>query len=169
MKKILSIIIILIITLSCNNIQKGKVERENEPDIIGVKSDDSEMNLATEKAKLNIEYFDLALKSNNPKFNNISVKQPYKTESGSEHIWISDIILKEDKYLGIIGNTPEYTSEVKLGDTVLVEKSRISDWMYIEENKLRGGYTIRALRSKMSESEKKQFDNDNGLIIEDEK
>jgi uncharacterized protein YegJ (DUF2314 family) len=169
MKKILSIIIILIVTLSCNNIQKGKVERENEPDIIGVESDDSEMNLATEKAKLNIENFDSALKSNNPKFINFSVKKPYKTESGNEHIWISDVVLKGDKYLGIIGNTPEYTSEIKLGDTVLVEKSEISDWMYIEENKLRGGYTIRALRNKMSESEKKQFDNENGMIIEDEK
>jgi uncharacterized protein YegJ (DUF2314 family) len=41
--------------------------------------------------------------------------------------------------------------------------------MYIEENKLRGGYTVRVLRNKMSESEKKQFDNENGMIIEGEK
>ena len=41
--------------------------------------------------------------------------------------------------------------------------------MYIEENKLRGGYTIRALRNKMSQSEKKQFYEENGMIIEDEK
>ena len=169
MKKILSIIVILIIASSCNNIQQGKVERENEPDIIGVKSDDSEMNLAIEKAKLNIDKFDSALKSNNPNFINFSVKKPFKTESGNEHIWISDVVLKGDKYLGVIGNTPEYTSDIKLGDTVLVEKNEISDWMYIEENKLRGGYTIRALRNKMSESEKKEFDSENGMIIEDEK
>ena len=79
MKKILSIILILLIAFSCKNIQKGKVERENEPDIIGVDSNDSEMNLATEKAKQNIEDFDSALKSNNPKFINFNVKKPYKT------------------------------------------------------------------------------------------
>jgi len=169
MKKILSITILLIVTLSCNNTQKGKVERENEPDIIGIESHDSEMNYAIEKAKLNIESFDSALKSNNPKFINFSVKKPFKTESGNEHIWISDVVLKGNKYLGIIGNTPEYTNEIKLGDTVLVQKSELSDWMYIDENKLRGGYTIRAMRNKMSESEKKQFDNENGIIVEDEK
>lgn len=169
MKKILLIIVILIVAISCNKIQKGKVERENEPDIIGVASDDSGMNLAIEKAKQSIANFDVALKSNNPKFTNFSVKKPYQTESGHEHIWISDVVLKGDKYLGIIGNTPEYTNEIKLGDTVLVDKSEISDWMYIEENKLRGGYTIRALRNKMSASEKKEFDNENGMIIEDEK
>lgn len=169
MNKILTIIILLIVTVSCNNTQKGKVERENEPDIIGIESDDSEMNYAIEKAKLNIENFDSALKSNNSKFINFSIKKPFKTESGNEHIWISDVVLKRDKYLGTIGNTPEYTNEIKLGDTVLVQKSEISDWMYIEENKLRGGYTIRAMRNKMSESEKKQFDNENGIIVEDEK
>lgn len=163
MRKILSLAIILIITLSCNNIQKGK------SDIISVESDDSEMNLATEKAKLTIKNFDLALKSNNPNFKYFSVKKPYKTESCDEHIWINDVVLKGDKYLGVIGNTPEYTNEIELGDTVLVKKSEISDWMYVEENKLRGGYTIRALRNKMSESEKKKFDNENGMIIEGEK
>ena len=169
MKKILSIIVILIFALSCNNIQKEKLEKENEHDIIGVESDDSEMNLAIEKAKLNIENFDSALKSNNPKFLNFSVKKPYKTVSGNEHIWISDVVLKGDSYLGVIGNTPEYTGEIKLGDTVLVEKREISDWMYIDENKLKGGYTIRALRNKLSESEKKEFDSENGMIIECEK
>lgn len=169
MKKILSVIIILIITLSCNNIQKGKVESENEHDIIGVESDDSDMNIAIEKAKRNVGNFTSALKSNNPNFFNFSIKKPYKTESGNEHIWISNVVLQGDKYLGIIGNTPQFTSEIKLGDTVLVEKSEISDWMYLDENKLRGGYTIRVLRNKMSETEKKQFDLENGMIIEDEK
>lgn len=169
MNKIPSLFFLLIVTLSCNNIHKGKAERENESDIIEVESVDSEMNFAIEKARLNIESFDSALKSHNPRFINFSIKKPYKTERGNEHIWINEIVLVADKYLGIIGNIPEYTSEIKLGDTVLVEKSEISDWMYTEESKLKGGYTIRVLRNRMSESEKKQFDNENGIIVENER
>ncbi len=160
-------LVLLIVFASCNNIQKGKIERENEPDIYQVESSNSEMNKAVENAKLNIEKFDLALKSNNPNFLNFAIKKPYKTDVGHEHIWIIDVTLQGDKYLGVINNTPEYTNEIKLGDTVLVAKNEISDWMYIEDNKLRGGYTIRTLRKNLSDSEKIEYDNAHGLIIED--
>lgn len=42
----------------------------------------------------------------------------------------------------------------------------ISDWMIIEDNKLIGGYTIKNLRNKMTEEERKAFDGSFGVIIE---
>ena len=39
--------------------------------------------------------------------------------------------------------------------------------MYIDNQKLRGGYTLRVLRNRMTETERKQFDADSGLIIEE--
>ena len=167
MKKIAIVVLVLAFTLSCNNIQKGTIKRVGEPDIVGVESDDADMNKAIANAVLNSSIFDLALKNNSSKCENFSIKKPYKTDSGTEHIWISNVVLKRDKYQGIIANTPEYINEIKLGDTVLVAKNEISDWMFLENNILKGGYTIRVIRDKMSQVEKKQFDNENGFIIKD--
>jgi uncharacterized protein YegJ (DUF2314 family) len=47
---------------------------------------------------------------------------------------------------------------VKLGDEVVLDKSEVSDWMYIDDGLLVGGYTVLELRSQMSEEERKQFD-----------
>jgi len=62
---------------------------------------------------------------------------------------------------------PESTTNVKLGDTIQIENDNISDWMYADNQKLEGGFTIRLLRKRMTEPERKQFDNKIGLIIED--
>jgi uncharacterized protein YegJ (DUF2314 family) len=62
---------------------------------------------------------------------------------------------------------PESTTDVKIGDKIQILNDNISDWMYVDNQKLRGGFTIRVLRKRMTESERKQFDAENGLIIED--
>jgi uncharacterized protein YegJ (DUF2314 family) len=47
-----------------------------------------------------------------------------------------------------------------------VSKSEISDWFYIDNGKLVGGYTIRVLYSRMSPEEKKDFNEHAGMKIE---
>ena len=74
--------------------------------------------------------------------------------------------MKDDKFYGVVANLPESTTEVSLGDTIQIANENISDWMYVENQKLHGGYTIRLLRSRMTESERKQFDEESGWIIE---
>ena len=67
------------------------------------------------------------------------------------------------KLFGQVDNVPENVSSIKLGDKIEIEKYKISDWFYIENNKLIGGLTIRVLRDRMSSDEKKQFDEEFGV------
>ena len=39
-----------------------------------------------------------------------------------------------------------------------INRNEISDWMYIKNSVLHGGYTIRLLRDRMTEEERKEFD-----------
>lgn len=105
--------------------------------------------------------------SSNPDFKYFALKTRFKTANGGEHIWVSNISLKDNKYYGVVDNLPESTTDVKIGDTIQIVNENISDWMYIDNQKLRGGFTIRLLRKRMTETERKQFDAVNGLIIED--
>ena len=70
-------------------------------------------------------------------------------------------------YKGLVNNNPEKTIAVKYGDTVIVRRNEISDWMYLDNNVLVGGYTIRVIRNKMSKEERIRMDKEAGFIIKD--
>lgn len=166
MKKNLLLIIACMTFYSCDNVDSTKVEREGEPTIYKLNDEDKQMNVAIVEAIKSLDTFKFAIISNNKNFINFALKKRFKTADGGEHIWLSDITVKNEEYSGIVNNEPEYTNEVKLGDTVKIERENISDWMYIANGKVKGGYTIRVLRDKMDEEEKKKFDVETGLEFE---
>jgi uncharacterized protein YegJ (DUF2314 family) len=82
-------------------------------------------------------------------------------------MWIAGISLVNGNYRGFVNNTAEKTNEVSYGDTVLVHKREISDWMYLDNYVLRGGYTIREIRNQMNKEDRNKFDKESGFKIED--
>ncbi|QKX05851.1 DUF2314 domain-containing protein [Aquimarina sp. TRL1] len=168
MKKIL--ILISVLTLSCNQSKKSKVERENKPDVYNLQETDMEMNNAITKANETFNLFKETFQNDSVNKYYFSIKQKYDTpDGGNEHLWVGQIILNQSDYYGIIGNEPISILKVKLGDTVRIDKKQISDWMIVDNSngKVKGGYTIRVLRNRMSETERNQFDQNNGLIFEE--
>ena len=160
------IFLVALTLVSCNS-KQNKTEREDEPAIYDVDANDNEMNKAIQTAVSTIDQFKTALQSENPNYSYFALKTRFETEDGGEHIWISNIVLRDDSFYGIVDNLPESTTEVSVGDTIQIVNSNISDWMYVDGQKLRGGYTIRLLRQRMTDAERNQFDQENGLIIED--
>jgi len=133
-----------------------------------VTAEDSAMNIAIDKAKNTMEDFDKALRSNNPKYSDFAIKKRYKTDDGGgEHMWISEISISNGTYKGIVNNDAEITKEVKYGDTVFVKKDEITDWMYIDEGILRGGYTIKVIRNQMTKEQQIEREKESGFKIED--
>ena len=53
-----------------------------------------------------------------------------------------------------------------MGQKVTVEPSKISDWMFVQNGRLVGGYTLRVLRDAMSPSERKEFDKNVPFVID---
>lgn len=162
MKTKILITLILFCFISCKN--TDKVERKDQPDIYNVKASDAEMNEAIEKAKQTLHDFNAALL--NPEIEVKSLKVKFQNQTDVEHVWLSNVVFKDGKYSGILDNEPEYFTEYKIGDTIDVDDKNISDWMYIKNGKLFGGYTIKVLRNRMSESEREQFDAESGMQIE---
>lgn len=153
------LLFIIICSYSCTS--------KSQSNIVTTGDDDAEMNTAIEKAKSSFTVFTTAFNSKKTKFSSFSIKIPFVTVGGNEHIWISEISKEKDNYFGIVDNLPESTSQVKLGDKIKIEPAKISDWMFIEEGKLRGGYTIRIIRKRMTEDERKEFDSALPFVIED--
>jgi uncharacterized protein YegJ (DUF2314 family) len=162
MKVKILIILIVFCFVSCK--KSDKIERESQPDVYNVEGSDKEMNGAIKKANQTLTDFNSALL--NPEIEVKSLKVKFETSKGNEHIWLSDVQYQDGKYSGILNNEPEYVIEYKIGDKVEVDDREISDWMYIENGKLFGGYSIKLLRDRMTESERKQFDAESGMQID---
>lgn len=157
--------IISLVISSCEN-KRERIQREGEPEVLLVESEDAGMNAAIENAKKTFKTnFHPALISKNPDFSNFAIKQRFDTPEGGEHIWIGDIVFDNGKYRGILQNEPVNPLDVKIGDEIVVNVDNLSDWMYYDKNIVKGAYTVKVLRETMSDEEKKEMDSQ-GLIYE---
>jgi uncharacterized protein YegJ (DUF2314 family) len=145
--------------------QTDKKQRQGEPDIYNVESDDKEMNEAIKKSRLTFDDFLTTFKNKKRSQSNFSVKMPFPTNYGAEHIWLVNIESKDGKLFGQVDNVPESVTSIKLGDKIEIDRNKISDWFYIEDNRLIGGLTIRVLRDRMTPIEKRQFDREFGVTF----
>ena len=158
----------LIFTLSSCQKKDEVVKRENEPDVHLLKGEDIEMNKAIENAQKTLYKFKEAIKSQNPNFYNFALKERFNTDKGGEHIWISDVQYFDNKFYGIVDDKPISTTEVKLGDTIEINYENISDWMYFDKNIVKGAYTTKVLRKRMTQNEREDMDKKSGMIFENE-
>lgn len=154
--------ILLLFILTCcyacaSKSQTGKPTEPAADPVVSFADDDAEMNEAIKKAKSSFTVFAEAFKSNKKNLSYFSIKIPFSTPDGDEHIWLSDISKEKDVFFGIIDNVPESATNVKIGDKIKIEQGKISDWMFIERTKLRGGYTLRVILKRMTDEERKEF------------
>lgn len=151
--------IIVLFFFSCNNQDNKKIAREGEPDVTLLTDDDKEMNDVIKLAQSSYPTFLSALENKDSNScHSFQIKMRFDHPGGGEHIWIDDITIKDKEITGVIANEPVFVASLKLGDTVKIDKTRISDWLYYRDNTAQGGYTIRLLRKRMSPEERSQFD-----------
>jgi uncharacterized protein YegJ (DUF2314 family) len=86
------------------------------------------------------------------------VKKPFVGKGNVEHIWLSDVTFVGGRFQGKVDNEPVSIPGLKPGQVVSVNPDEISDWVYIKNGKLIGGYTIRAHYNELTPQEKQEFD-----------
>lgn len=167
MLRLSQIVLGFLLFISCSSKQQQE-ETLDATDVVRFEKDDLEMNDAIVKSRESFDQFDKAFQSNAAGLNSFALKMQFSDAiGGSEHLWIVDLVKNDDGYYGNVGNEPESTTEVVYGQHIKIEEPRISDWMYLENNVLRGGNTLRVIRNRMLPEEQKQFDDQTGFIIED--
>lgn len=142
------------------------LKRKGEPDVVNVPADDAAMNAAIRKARETALAFAAALRSPKPGQDSFSVKMAFTDGERTEHMWLVPVTFDGTRFQGVLNNEPESVRGFTLGQKVSVAPSEISDWMYVENGRLVGGYTIRALRDRIPTNERKGFDADLPFRIE---
>ncbi len=160
------IFLIQLTLLACNNQTSKHVK--GDPTIT-VEFDDSSMNQAISLARETLPNFKKAL-TNDSAANQFSLKLKYSTPNGGqEHIWISQVKIKDGQMKGVIDNAPNNIPSLQLGDTISVSEEVVSDWMFKKSDSIYGGFTIRVLRDRMNETERTELDRSLGYSFALEK
>jgi uncharacterized protein YegJ (DUF2314 family) len=129
-----------------------------EPERYQVQNDHAAMRQAVIKARKTVGKFIDALKHPAAGQTDFEVKKPFVQGSDVEHIWLSDVQFTGSRFQGRVDNTPQKIRGLKMGQLVSVNPNEISDWVYIDNGKLVGGYTIRAHYDELTPDQKKEFD-----------
>lgn len=151
MKRPTRIVMLLLMLTGCG--QRYPADR-----VTTVDSEDPAMNAAMDKARATVPTFIAALENPKPGQSGFTIKKPFKDGEKFEHMWIDRVGYDGTKFRGSVANEPESVTNVIMGRRVTVAPDEISDWMFIDNGKLAGGYTLRVLRETLSPSEKAKFD-----------
>lgn len=110
------------------------------PETLTRSYDPQEMDAAIATAQLRVDEFIDALTRGQA--NSYSVKAPISDEHGTEHFWITDVTFQAGEFTGKIGNEPGIVKNVRIGQTWTIKKGQISDWMFMVNDRIHGGFTI---------------------------
>jgi len=86
------------------------------------------------------------------------VKERFFEGNEVEQIRLSDVRLIGQCFQGRVDNKPQKIRGLKLGQLVSVNPNEISDWLYVDNGKLVGGYTVRAHYNELFPQQKQEFD-----------
>jgi uncharacterized protein YegJ (DUF2314 family) len=120
-------------------------------------SEDEQMEAAIGEAKASFKKFIEAFCHPTERQKSFLVKVVFDEGEQREHIWLADLDLRGEKPSGVVANEPNLPS-LKFMQRVEFEPLYISDWMYIEDGCLVGGYTTRVIRDRMTPDERREHD-----------
>ena len=157
---LLPVTIALLATLGCSGNKEGA-------NYLQVSDNDPGMKAAIAKAKASTRDFVSAFHAQRPGTSGFSVKKPFPTPNGTEeHMWIDVLSEQNGELKGRIANEAEETREVKLGQSVTLKLSEMSDWKYQNGRKLVGGFTIRYLADRMPPKEREALLKEAGFELD---
>lgn len=134
-----------------------KVETEGGEEVYSFSKEDSAMNAAIGEAKRTYSQFETVVFSGDTSLTDFALKMAFVRDQDIEHMWMSELHRKNGKLYGVLDSDPYYFEDMELGDTILIEKEKVSDWVYGKKGKMVGGYTLRVMYNSFSEEEKKEF------------
>ena len=149
-----------------HSIGRKAVRTAGLPPMYDISDDDAQIERAERRARRTVGTFITALRSPGPGQGSFQVKKTFVREGVVEHIWLADVTIKGRRFVGKVDNKPEKIAGVNLGDQESVNPDEIDDWLYVDNGRMVGGYTVRALFAELSPQEQQDFEKQTGFRIE---
>lgn len=140
--------------------------RADSPAYVHVSDSERAMHQAVHEAQRTLGKFMAALASPKTGQTGFAVKRRCIEGNQCEHLWLVDVRFDGRLLRGKVDNTPVEMKKLRVGQKVTVQPTEITDWMYVENGRLVGGYTVRAYYRTLSAAKKRQFVQNAGFRLE---
>lgn len=136
-------------------IPKSELRAQDRSPIVDVSSGNPEMNAAIAKARATLPTFWASYETPKSSETGHSLKVRFpKPASGHEHIWMAEVKKTADgRYSGKFANQPRDLPGKRAGDIAEFKEADISDWMFMRNERIVGGETIRPMLKMMSKAD----------------
>lgn len=119
-------------------------ESPSNPPVLEIAPDDPRMQAAVAEARERWPEFVSAFE-NRKEDERFSVKAPFRDDKALEFMWVDVTAIEGDLVLGTLGNEPVNVTGLVLGGRVRVSISELNDWIVVRDERLHGGFTVKAL------------------------
>ncbi len=143
---------------SAHPIGRHVTKMNGEPNMFDVQENDADMDRATRRARQTVGKFIAALQHPTSTQRDFQVNKLFIRGDHGEHIWLSNVKFEGNRFHGIVDNKPNNLPGLKIGAKASVNPDEISDWSYVDNGQLVGGYTIRVLYSELTPQERADFE-----------
>jgi uncharacterized protein len=156
----------LVVTVAITGCERSdSVAKPTASGLISVDAKDAAMQAAMQKARDHFPEFWKTItddrKRTVPIHGDALVKAYFvdanKPDAG-EHMWVSEVEYDGKIISGTLVDAPEYVRSVKANQKVSFPLERLSDWLYIQDGKAVGAFTVKLLRTRMSDKDRNLHD-----------
>ncbi len=119
--------------------------------------DEAKLQAAVDAARQSIGQFLDSFADPKPDQDSFLVSVAFIEGTRFERIWVSGLDFSGETLRGVIASEPALAGFV-FGQPVEFTYPQITDWMYVEDGRLVGGYTMRVIRDRLSADKRAQFD-----------
>lgn len=134
--------------LAAWSLDKGSVEGDTAnagQNVFAVAEDDRAMAQARQEALSTFDAFWTGVRADRQGKDAISIKVAVPHEYGAEHLWMTGCKSADAQSFDCVVSNEPVDVALKLGSRYRFERADISDWMYRQNGRIHGGYSIRAL------------------------
>jgi uncharacterized protein YegJ (DUF2314 family) len=125
---------------------------------VAVPTADSAIEAATREARDALDRFIRPLSHPSTGQSDFSVKVPVHDGEATHYLWLQQITYDGSNFSGILGPDAAGMAGHSPGERITIASSGIADWMFVENDKLVGGFSLRAIREQLSGEARKQFE-----------
>ena len=144
--RLAGLVLACICTAACS--QQAGADR-----VVMVESSDAAMNAAIVQARQTLPGF-LTLAANPPAgTEGYKLKVAINDADNSEHFWIVPFEPTANGFRGMVSNTPQLVRNVRMGQVIEFDRSRISDWGYVCDGKQVGSFTVCVVLTRIPKAE----------------
>jgi uncharacterized protein YegJ (DUF2314 family) len=118
---------------------------------------DARMGFAIEDARRTLRTFFDAFVSPKPNQKSFLLKVLFENGQSREHIWVADINASVFPLEGTVAIEPKIPG-LKFMQRANFHRSQITDWMFVEDGYLVGGFTTQVIRAELSPEQRAKHD-----------